>query len=272
MTVTVTLCIWFRLLILVLSPSLLLSLSGDIEGAVETLENVYTQKGDTSRDVSISFVFRKVIEQKNDQALDKCKTHTHTHSSTHTHTCGSSLYMLSFLFWVSWKPSDWRPSLSLVAAMAERLANHFASYRAASDLFLQYVDSGLNEEAKFLLMVSPSALSLSLCLSHTLSAASSILGISLCYGPYQICQGSSSGWRCWPALFSDTTAVLLPITNTPLSPRREEAPGGWGNHLWVITSDGLHLEKRSRASKIPSSPLYVQYTDQEVSTPLSNSP
>ena len=171
MTVTVTLCIWFRLLILVLSPSLLLSLSGDIEGAVETLENVYTQKGDTSRDVSISFVFRKVIEQKNDQALDKCKTHTHTHththSSTHTHTCGSSLYMLSFLFWVSWKPSDWRPSLSLVAAMAERLANHFASYRAASDLFLQYVDSGLNEEAKFLLMVSPSALSLSLSLSHT---------------------------------------------------------------------------------------------------------
>ncbi|XP_076142364.1 leucine-rich PPR motif-containing protein, mitochondrial [Alosa pseudoharengus] len=83
--------------------------NGDIESAVETLENVYTQGGDTSRAISISFVFRKVLEQKNDQALDK------------------------------------------LAAMAERLANHFASYRAATDLFLQYLDSGLNEEAKFML-------------------------------------------------------------------------------------------------------------------------
>ncbi|XP_041922109.1 leucine-rich PPR motif-containing protein, mitochondrial [Alosa sapidissima] len=83
--------------------------NGDIESAVETLENVYTQGGDTNRAISISFVFRKVLEQKNDQALDK------------------------------------------LAAMAERLANHFASYRAATDLFLQYLDSGLNEEAKFML-------------------------------------------------------------------------------------------------------------------------
>ncbi|XP_063047401.1 leucine-rich PPR motif-containing protein, mitochondrial [Engraulis encrasicolus] len=79
----------------------------DLESAIEMLEGVYTGEPDTVR--SISYVFRKVLEDKNFKAVDK------------------------------------------LAAMAERLANHFASYRAASDLFLQYVDAGHNEEAKFLL-------------------------------------------------------------------------------------------------------------------------
>uniref|UniRef100_A0A671S2R7 Leucine-rich PPR motif-containing protein, mitochondrial-like n=1 Tax=Sinocyclocheilus anshuiensis TaxID=1608454 RepID=A0A671S2R7_9TELE len=38
-----------------------------------------------------------------------------------------------------------------LSAMAERLCNHFASYRAATDLFLIYLDTGRTEEAKFLL-------------------------------------------------------------------------------------------------------------------------
>lgn len=37
--------------------------------------------------------------------------------------------------------------------MAERLCNHFASYRAATDLFLMYLDTGRSEEAKFLVQV-----------------------------------------------------------------------------------------------------------------------
>lgn len=41
-----------------------------------------------------------------------------------------------------------------VSAMAERLANHFACYRPASDLFLQLLDSDKMEDAKFLLAVS----------------------------------------------------------------------------------------------------------------------
>lgn len=41
-----------------------------------------------------------------------------------------------------------------VSAMAERLANHFACYRPASDLFLQLLDSDKIEDAKFLLAVS----------------------------------------------------------------------------------------------------------------------
>lgn len=41
-----------------------------------------------------------------------------------------------------------------VSAMAERLANHFACYRPASDLFLQLLDMDKLEDAKFMLAVS----------------------------------------------------------------------------------------------------------------------
>ncbi|XP_056094370.1 leucine-rich PPR motif-containing protein, mitochondrial [Rhinichthys klamathensis goyatoka] len=42
-------------------------------------------------------------------------------------------------------------ALDRLSAMAERLCNHFASYRSAADLFLVYLDMGRTEEAKFLL-------------------------------------------------------------------------------------------------------------------------
>lgn len=45
---------------------------------MELLEEVYTRLGSTSP--SMSFVFRKVLEEGNDEAVDKCKTHTHTHT------------------------------------------------------------------------------------------------------------------------------------------------------------------------------------------------
>lgn len=46
-------------------------------------------------------------------------------------------------------------TLSLsVSAMSERLCNHFATYRPATDLFLQYIDAGRIEDARFLLQVT----------------------------------------------------------------------------------------------------------------------
>ncbi|PWA25954.1 hypothetical protein CCH79_00001841 [Gambusia affinis] len=42
-------------------------------------------------------------------------------------------------------------ALDKLSAMAERLANHFACYRPVSDLFLQLLDMGKVEDAKFLL-------------------------------------------------------------------------------------------------------------------------
>ncbi|TNM99530.1 hypothetical protein fugu_012563 [Takifugu bimaculatus] len=81
--------------------------NGDVGSAVELLEEVYTRPQSSSP--SMSFVFRKVLEEGNDEALDK------------------------------------------LSAMAERLANHFACYRPASDLFLQLLDTDKIEDAKFLL-------------------------------------------------------------------------------------------------------------------------
>uniref|UniRef100_A0A7N9AQI5 Leucine rich pentatricopeptide repeat containing n=1 Tax=Mastacembelus armatus TaxID=205130 RepID=A0A7N9AQI5_9TELE len=79
--------------------------NGDVESAVEVLEAVYTSPDNTGP--SMAFVFRKVLEDGNDKALDK------------------------------------------LSAMAERLANHFACYRPASDLFLQLLDMDKVEEANF---------------------------------------------------------------------------------------------------------------------------
>nr|XP_055025891.1 leucine-rich PPR motif-containing protein, mitochondrial [Misgurnus anguillicaudatus] len=46
-------------------------------------------------------------------------------------------------------------ALDKLSAMAERLCNHFASYRAATDLFIMYLDTGRTDEAKFLLQRCP---------------------------------------------------------------------------------------------------------------------
>lgn len=43
-----------------------------------------------------------------------------------------------------------------MSAMAERLANHFACYTPAVDLFLQLLDADKVEDAKFMLAVSMS--------------------------------------------------------------------------------------------------------------------
>ncbi|XP_047668228.1 leucine-rich PPR motif-containing protein, mitochondrial isoform X2 [Tachysurus fulvidraco] len=82
--------------------------NGDIDSAVEGLEALFTQNSDGPQK-SIAFVFRKVLEANNGDALDK------------------------------------------LSAMAERLCNQFATYRPATDLFLQYIDVGRTEDAKFLL-------------------------------------------------------------------------------------------------------------------------
>ncbi|XP_028279212.1 leucine-rich PPR motif-containing protein, mitochondrial [Parambassis ranga] len=81
--------------------------NGDVETAVELLEGVYTSPD--SSNPSMSFVFRKILEEDNDHALDK------------------------------------------LSAMAERLANHFACYRPATDLFIQLLETDKVEDAKFML-------------------------------------------------------------------------------------------------------------------------
>lgn len=47
-------------------------LSGDVSSAVALLEDVYTRPDGAAS--SMSFVFRKLLEDGNEEALDKCKT------------------------------------------------------------------------------------------------------------------------------------------------------------------------------------------------------
>uniref|UniRef100_A0A671YFQ0 Leucine rich pentatricopeptide repeat containing n=1 Tax=Sparus aurata TaxID=8175 RepID=A0A671YFQ0_SPAAU len=88
--------------------------NGDVDSAVEVLEELYARPDSTHP--SIAFVFRKVLEEENEKAIDK------------------------------------------LSVMAERLANHFACYRPATDLFLQLLDIDKVEDAKFMLAVSMSTL------------------------------------------------------------------------------------------------------------------
>lgn len=44
---------------------------GDVDSATEVLEEVFTSPDSTSP--SMSFVFRKIFEENNDNAIDKCK-------------------------------------------------------------------------------------------------------------------------------------------------------------------------------------------------------
>ncbi|CAL9687780.1 unnamed protein product [Knipowitschia caucasica] len=81
--------------------------NGDLESAAEIMDSVYQSPDSAS--VSMSFVFRKVLEDGNDAAFDK------------------------------------------LSATAERLANHFACYRPASDIFIQLLDMDKVEDAKFML-------------------------------------------------------------------------------------------------------------------------
>ncbi|XP_076598480.1 leucine-rich PPR motif-containing protein, mitochondrial [Chaetodon auriga] len=81
--------------------------NGNVESAVEMMEALFMTPD--SKKPSVSFVFRRVLEEDNEEALDK------------------------------------------ISAMAERLANHFACYRPASELFLQLLDKDRIEEAKFML-------------------------------------------------------------------------------------------------------------------------
>uniref|UniRef100_A0ACB8GA32 Uncharacterized protein n=3 Tax=Sphaerodactylus townsendi TaxID=933632 RepID=A0ACB8GA32_9SAUR len=85
--------------------------NNNLDAAVEYLEPLFTSgklSSDTSSS-SISYVFRKLIEEKLEPALER------------------------------------------LGAMAEQLANQFGIYRPVTDLFLQYINTGQVDDARFLL-------------------------------------------------------------------------------------------------------------------------
>ncbi|EMP42592.1 Leucine-rich PPR motif-containing protein [Chelonia mydas] len=85
--------------------------NNNLDMAVEYIEPLFISgmQNPDSPITSMSYVFRKVIEERLEPALEK------------------------------------------LSAMAERLVNQFGVYKPATDLFLQYVDAGRVDDARFLL-------------------------------------------------------------------------------------------------------------------------
>lgn len=86
---------------------------GDVDSATEVLEEVFTSPDSTSP--SISFVFRKIFEENNDNAIDKCKKLKFArHSKRCVHEKANPASKLNVdaavLQWVPWL-SDW-PTIS----------------------------------------------------------------------------------------------------------------------------------------------------------------
>lgn len=122
--------------------------------------------------------------------------------------------------------------------MAERLANHFACYRPASDLFLQLLDMDKLEDAKFMLAVSARVLCPASD-SDTRGQMSSVL-ISL---------------RSWMDSFrKDVKSDLRPPQNPPDPSQTPQTPPPELSHvpvfyfLWPLLINFV--------SSAPSSPLF----------------
>uniref|UniRef100_A0A669BL30 Leucine rich pentatricopeptide repeat containing n=1 Tax=Oreochromis niloticus TaxID=8128 RepID=A0A669BL30_ORENI len=121
---------------------------GDVEG-IQEVESLIKSLGTSPNLSSMVFV--------NNTALGHIKN-------------GDMSSAVELLEGIYTRPDSTNPSMSFVfrkvleagndhaidklSAMAERLANHFACYRPASDLFLQLLDMDKVEDAKFMLAVS----------------------------------------------------------------------------------------------------------------------
>lgn len=109
--------------------------------------------GDSAMDpqyFGLSYLYRKVMEEQLEPALERCKCSI----------LGPRRRALS-PWTAGWVPRGRQtqvpgifPTCSFpVSVMAERLANQFSVYKPATDLFLQFVESGRADDARALLQV-----------------------------------------------------------------------------------------------------------------------
>lgn len=84
---------------------------GDVDSATEVLEEVFTSPDSTSP--SMSFVFRKIFEENNDNAIDKCKKLTRRSNRCLREKANPASKLnvdAAVLQWAPWR-SDW-PTIS----------------------------------------------------------------------------------------------------------------------------------------------------------------
>ncbi|KAL7890234.1 hypothetical protein AOLI_G00024920 [Acnodon oligacanthus] len=123
-----------------------LSSHGDVQG-IQEVENLVKTLGPSISLSTMLFVNNTALAHIRNGDIQSAVEGL---ESVYTQGSDSPQKNISFVFRKVLEANN-EGALDKLSAMAERLCNHFASYRAATDLFLQYLDTGRTEEAKFLL-------------------------------------------------------------------------------------------------------------------------
>uniref|UniRef100_A0AAR2LIH6 Leucine-rich PPR motif-containing protein, mitochondrial n=1 Tax=Pygocentrus nattereri TaxID=42514 RepID=A0AAR2LIH6_PYGNA len=126
-----------------------LSSHGDVQG-IHEVENLVKTLGPSINLSSMLFVNNTALAHIKNGDIQSAVEGL---ESVYTQGSDSPQKNISFVFRKVLEANN-EGALDKLSAMAEQLCNHFASYRAATDLFLQYLDTGRTEEAKFLLQVA----------------------------------------------------------------------------------------------------------------------
>lgn len=126
-----------------------LAMKGDVE-SIQAVERMMAGIGKSIRLSQMLFINNRILAHVKNDNLDAAVEYIEPLLIPGTQTVDVPVTSMAYVFR---KLLEERldSALEKLSAMAERLANQFAVYRPATDLFLQYVDAGRVDDARFLL-------------------------------------------------------------------------------------------------------------------------
>ncbi|TSK42159.1 Leucine-rich PPR motif-containing protein, mitochondrial [Bagarius yarrelli] len=119
---------------------------GDLEG-IEEVECIVKNLGPLVNMSYMLFVNNKALAHIKNGNIDSA---VEVLEALYTQKDGHEK-SISFVFRKVLEANNMMRLINVMSALVERLCNQFATYRPATDLFLQYIDIGRTEDAKFLL-------------------------------------------------------------------------------------------------------------------------
>ncbi|XP_067844873.1 leucine-rich PPR motif-containing protein, mitochondrial [Heptranchias perlo] len=128
-----------------------------LKGDVEKIQSVEQLMGNLVRSINLSrmlFINNLVLAHIKNNNIDTAVEYIEPLYIPGENSSQQQASSMSYVF-RKLLEENFKEAVDKLSAMAERLANHFAVYRPVTDLFLQYVDTGRTEDAKFLLQRCP---------------------------------------------------------------------------------------------------------------------
>ncbi|XP_069464560.1 leucine-rich PPR motif-containing protein, mitochondrial [Ambystoma mexicanum] len=126
-----------------------LAMKGDMEN-IQAVEKMMTSIGKSIRLSQMLFINNKVLTHVKNDNLEAAVEYIEPLLIPGAQTTNGPVSSISYVFQKLLQEKV-EPALEKLSAMAERLANQFAVYRPVTDLFLQYLDAGRVDDARFLL-------------------------------------------------------------------------------------------------------------------------